>query len=449
MKKILLTYCLLFLAVPTCIQSSWFGFKQNDSPEELTLQALELASMLKEQQPDSLFGNLFDQSSETKVKKQKILSGDQEQELSLADKIKALRKNINKIAHDSLNPIKRFLNATIELLNKTEDPSNPNFATNKDAILKNLQALYKSSFIGLQLNKGLLNSKKPYLKINDAQFNKLNKADKTIVEDIKNILALLWIQCIETYGNEAVEISFPRQGSSEQKLKFSPLRWAYFTSHSGNDFTENQLLNNYSKPCITTMFKQIETTSDALLKKINKATQSAQFNKCNFLGELEPELSNLYQQLMLKKQTKDKYFLLFPEFQDAFPVIERAILGQKPELPIELATTLTKLAEIWLKLINNGILAKEEAFSLSYPEVIDTTTKTVIAIPAATWMHVTACAGYNNWSYNAPYEALVREPSLWESYKAWATSLPEKAQGLFSKLFDWTDSSFDPSIFNN
>lgn len=444
MKKNLLIFCLFFLTVPFAIQSAWFGSHPDNNAQDLTIKALELASIL-DQKSNSMFGNLFEPTAEPK----KAKTVQPKKEISLLEKINLLRDNITAIKHDSLNPIKRFLNPTIKLLGKTEDASSPTFAVDKVTILKQLQEIYKLCFTGLQLNKGLFNTKKPYLEINNTQFKGLEKSEKSIVDDIKNILALLWIQFIEKYGNEVVEISFQRQGSTEQKLNFAALRWAYFTAHSGSDFTENQILNDYSKPCISKIFKQITSDAQLLLQEINNAALDINLNKCNFLASLKPKLSKLYQLLMLNTQIKDKYFQLFPEFQDAFPVIERAIPGKKPELPLELANTLTSLAEVWLKLINNTIITKEETVLLTYPKIIDPTSKTAIEIASASWMHTTACAGYSNWSYNISYEQLIQEPTIWESYVSWATSLPEKARGLVNKFFNWKDSSFDPSIFNN
>lgn len=432
------------LLIPAYTQSAWFGSHTDESSQssrDLIVQALELASIV-EQKSNTLFGSLFESKDEK-------TTGKQHQKLLLSKKINLLKEKIYAVKHESLNPIKRFLNPAIQSLQKPDNSSNPTFETDKTKVLKLLQELYALCFSGLELNKGLFNTKKPFLRINYSLFKNLAKADMPIIEDIKNILALLWIQYIEIYGNDVVEFSFPRQGSMEQKLNFSALRWAYFTAHSGSDFTENQLLNDYSKPCILKIFTQITKEAQDLSKEINTAAQDINYDKENFLKILKPKISNLYQKLILKKQAKDKYFKLFPEFQDAFPVIDRAIPLQKPELPMELATTLTNIAEVWLKLINNMMVTKEETILLTYPEIIDPITTAAVEVAVATWMHTTGCAGYSNWSYNITYEKLIEEPTLFDNYKAWATSLPEKARGLLDRFLNRTDSSFDPSIFNN
>lgn len=450
-KKFLLSLSLLFLTIPFFSQATgwWAKFEKNKSSQDPIIEALELAVIL-EPQPEFILGNLFESSTTDQTKDEKDGLVVQRQELSLTNKINALNKNIKKIEQDSLNPIKKHLNAVIKLLN------NPSDASNKNSILESLKESYKLFFTGLQLNKGIFNTKKPYLRINYAQFTKFNKADMAALEDIKDILALLCLQYLEKYDNDSIEISFNRQGSSEQKLKLSPLRWAYFTAHAGKDFTENQLLNNYSKPYIMTIFNQVTEKANLLLKKIESAAQDKDLNRCKFLQNRKDELSKLYQLLFLKKQTNDKYFQLSPEFQDAFPVIKRTIPGLRPELPKELAIALTNLAEIWLKLINNKIVDKEETVLLSYPETIysiekatDPIEKTTPGISAINWMHATGSAGYDTASYNIPYENLIAEPTLLQNYKDWAKKLPEKARGFFDKFIYWSDSSFDPSIFNN
>lgn len=435
MKKRLLLLPLCFLLIPTALKSSWFGKAKPESSDDL-IEALELASLIKNQ--ESMFGNLFDPNVQKPEKQPKH---------PLNQKILDLKKDFNTVETVATTQIKSALNQTAVLLLKTVDKQDPSFEKYKQSIIKELQTIYKSFFTGLQLNRGLLNRPlKPYLNIHQA-FDKLNQNQR---DNIKNILSLFWIKYIEKFDNNPIEISFLRTGNVEQKLKFSPLRWAYFTAHSGKGFTENQLLDDYSKPCIKAMFGNINEKADVLLKKIKTAINNPNLNKCNLLAELKPMLSDLYRQLLLKKQINHSYFQLFPEFQDAFPVISRGLPGKKPELPTELAITLTKIAEIWLKLMMYDIITKEEAVKLIYPEIIDKKTGQAVDFSAKDWQHSTACAGYNGWTKNEQYEQLIQEPNYWTEYATWLTNLPEAAaRGVFDKFFNWTDESFDPSVFNS
>lgn len=465
MKKNLLLFAVYLLIDSINIQAS--PNSNNKPSQELAIEALELAFALKttsEPLPQTLprksRNNSFleplekeqkessnskpvesfqkspeeplresAQQQESEIAKSKHVTF---QDISLADKINFLQEHINNIENDSLSETKSYINKIIDLLNNGGSDTKTS-----NEILNNLQQLYKLFFTGLQLKKGLLNSNTMFLNINNAQLKVLNKI---AILDIKNILALFWIQYIEKYNNNTVEISFIQHNKPEQKQSFSPLGWAYFTAHSGSDFSENHLLGNYSKPSIIAIFNRITEQAHVLQNTIENAAKKEDVNKADLLQKVTTELSSLYQQLFLKKQTNRHFLQLLPEFQDAFPTTEQGVF-ERPILPKELAAVLASLAEIWLKLINNKIIAKDETAALTYPEIIDAIKKLDIKISSMNWMHLTASAGYIKPSKNTIYEELVKEPSFWESYKAWIVSLPKTGRGMFNKFSAWAKKS--------